>query len=205
VSLHRQDHLYTPQQTRREWKGHPQVNAGERRVGILGLGELGRESARLLCGLGFQVAGWNRSGRSWEGVEVFTGAEGIRALAERSEILVCLLPLTKETTHIIGQPLLSWLPQGACIVNCGRGGHVQEHDLIAALASARIAAAVLDVFDQEPLPKIHPFWTTPGIIVTPHVGAQSNPATGAPIVAKTIRDYLAGRPIPHLVERSLGY
>lgn len=205
MRLHRQDHLYAPQQLRREWKAHAQVNAGQRTIGFLGMGELGQDSAKLLHGLGFNVLGWNRSGRHVEGIEMTSGRDGMRALARRSDTIVCLLPLTPETTHVLGEPLFSWLPRGACIINCGRGGHVHEHDLLQHLRSGHLAAAVLDVFDQEPLPPDHPLWTTPGVSVTPHIAAQSNPPTGAPIVIAAIRACIAGAPIPNLVAREVGY
>lgn len=204
IRLHRQEHLYVRQQ-QRDWRPRPQVNAEERRVGILGLGELGRESARLLQGLGFAVSGWNRSGNSVDGIKACRGPEGMRALAEQSDILVCLLPLTDDTKDIIGEPLLSWLPANACIVNCGRGPHVNVADLSAALERKHTSGAVLDVFDVEPLSGDHPLWSTPGVLVTPHVAAQSNPPTGAKIVVESIRACLDGRPLANLVNRGAGY
>lgn len=205
MRLHRQEHRYVAQQQRREWKPHPQLNAAERRIGILGLGELGRESAKLLRGLGFPVSGWNRSGKPADGVTVHSGPNGMRELAQTSDILVCLLPQTEDTRGIIGEPLLSALPQGACIVNCGRGPHVAVPDLIAALERGQLAGAVLDVFDIEPLPADDPLWTTLGVLVTPHVAAQSNPPTGARIVADSIRACMDGRPLANTVDRKSGY
>jgi glyoxylate/hydroxypyruvate reductase len=205
LRLHRQDLLYLEQQRAGQWRPHRQPNSEERHVGILGLGELGGDAALKLAVLGFQVAGWSRSERKVAGVSCHHGADGLTALLARSEILVNLLPLTPETTGILDAQLFAALPQGASFINCARGAHLVEADLLAALASGRLSAAVLDAFAEEPLPPGHPFWQHPRIIVTPHVAAATHPPTAAPIIAEALRRCAAGKPLAHLVNATLGY
>jgi glyoxylate/hydroxypyruvate reductase len=205
LRLHRQDPLYLAQQRERVWRERPQPNAAERRVGVLGLGELGRDAARKLAVLGFDVAGWSRTERRLPGIACFHAAAGLRALLARSEILVCLLPLTPDTEGILDARLFAGLPRGAAIVNCARGPHLVEADLVAALDSGQLSAAVLDVFREEPLPGEHPFWSDPRIIITPHVAAATHAPTAAPVVADNLRRLRQGRPLRHLVDRGRGY
>jgi glyoxylate/hydroxypyruvate reductase A len=165
LRLHRRDLDYRAQQEAGIWRELDQQNAAEQRVGILGLGELGQDAAKKLKALGFDVAGWSRSQKSLPGVTSFAGAAGFAPLLSRSEILICLLPLTTETEGILNASTLALLPRGAALVNAARGAHLVEEDLLAALASGQVSAAVLDVFRQEPLPADHPFWRHPRWIV----------------------------------------
>jgi len=205
LRLHRQDPLYLQQQRERVWRERPQPNAAERRVGVLGLGELGRDAALKLAVLGFDVAGWSRSERKLPGIACFHGADGLRALLARSEILICLLPLTPATEGILDERLFAGLPRGAAIVNCARGRHLVEADLVPALDSGQLSAAILDVFREEPLPEKHPFWSDPRIIITPHVAAATHAPTAAPVVADNLRRLYQGKPLHHLVDRGRGY
>jgi glyoxylate/hydroxypyruvate reductase A len=205
LRLHRRDVDYRAQQAAGEWREHPQKNAAERTVGILGFGTLGEAAGRTLQALGFAVAGWSRSAKAAPGFVTFAGTAGLDRMLARSEILVCLLPMTPETEGILNADLFARLPRGAAIVNAGRGRHLVEADLLAALASGRLSAAVLDVFRDEPLPPSHKFWRHPRIIVTPHVAAETHPPTATAIIAAAIEDFAAGRPIPNLVDRERGY
>jgi glyoxylate/hydroxypyruvate reductase A len=205
MRLHRQDLAYRDQQAQRIWREREQPNAAERRVGVLGLGVLGSEAALRLKVLGFDVAGWSRRGRRIKGIARFEGPDGLAALAARSEILVCLLPLTPETENILDARLFAALPRGAAIVNCARGAHLVEADLLAALESGQISAAVLDVFRDEPLPPAHPFWSHPHIIVTPHAAAATNPRTAAPVIAQALRRVAEGKIPANVVARERGY
>ena len=205
LRLHRRDLDYRAQQEARAWRELDQQNAAERRVGILGLGELGQDAAKKLKALGFDVAGWSRSERTIAGVRCHAGVPGLTPLLGGSEILVCLLPLTAETEGILNARNLALLPRGAALVNAARGAHLVEEDLLAALASGQISAAVLDVFREEPLPADHPFWHHPRIVMTPHVAAFTNPATAAPIILDNIRLYEEGRPLLNRIDPARGY
>ncbi len=179
--------------------------AGERGVAIMGLGELGAAAAEKLAGLGFRVAGWSRRPKRIAAVESFAGESGLDAFLARSEILVCLLPLTPETANILGRRLFERLPRGAALINAARGGHLVEEDLLAALAAGRLAYATLDVFREEPLPASHPFWRHPRITVTPHCASVTDPRSAADLVAENIRRVKAGEPLLHRVDPTVGY
>jgi len=205
LCLHRHDLDYRTQQQDRLWRELDQKNAADRRVGILGFGELGRDAAKKLKALGFDVAAWSRSEKTLVGVESHAGAGGLPHLLGRSEILVCLLPLTAETEGILNARNLALLPRGAALVNAARGAHLVEDDLLAALASGQTSGAVLDVFRDEPLPADHPFWHHPRIVVTPHVAAFTNPVTAAPIILDNLRRFEEGRPLLNQVDPARGY
>ena len=205
LRLHRRDLDYRAQQQAGVWRELDQPNAAERRVGILGLGELGQDAGKKLKALGFDVAGWSRSEKAVAGVGSYAGAAGLPLLLGRSEILVCLLPLTAETEGILNARTLALLPRGAALVNAARGAHLVEEDLLAALASGQISAAVLDVFRDEPLPAGHPFWHHPRVVVTPHVAAFTNPSTAAPIILDNIRRFEEGLPLLNRVDPARGY
>jgi glyoxylate/hydroxypyruvate reductase len=205
LRLHRRDLDYRAQQEAGVWRELDQKNAVERRVGILGLGELGQDAAKKLKALGFDVAGWRRSEKTVTGLRCHAGAAGLPLLLGRSEILVCLLPLTAETEGILNSSTLALLPRGAALVNAARGAHLVEEHLLAALASGQISAAVLDVFREEPLPADHPFWHHPCIVLTPHVAAFTNPVTAAPIILDNIRRFEEGRPLLNRVDPARGY
>jgi glyoxylate/hydroxypyruvate reductase len=205
LRLHRQDLDYLGQQREAVWRELEQKNAAERPVGILGFGTLGQDAGRKLLALGFEVAGWSRTEKTVPGFATFAGADGLDLLLRRSEIVVCLLPLTPETRGILNASSFARMPSGAGLVNAGRGGHLVEADLLAALDSGQVSGAVLDVFDDEPLPREHPFWRHPRVIVTPHVAAETHPPTAAPLVRDAIRQCEAGLPIANRVDLARGY
>jgi glyoxylate/hydroxypyruvate reductase A len=196
---------YRAQQEKREWRQLSQKLARERRVGVLGLGVLGADAARVLRELRFDVAGWSRSPKELEGITCFHGSAGLAEFLARTEILVCLLPLTPETTGILNWETLAALPRGACVINAARGGHVDEADLLAELDSGHIAGASLDVFAQEPLDTEHPFWSHPRVIVTPHVASVTHARTAADHIAAQISRFEAGLPLEDVVDRRRGY
>jgi glyoxylate/hydroxypyruvate reductase A len=205
LRLHRQDLDYLAQQHEHVWQEREQVNGSERRVGILGFGTLGQDAGGKLQALGFDVAGWSRTARTVPGFATFAGEAGFAELLARSDILVCLLPLTPATEGILDAAAFARLPPGAGLVNAGRGGHLVEADLIPALESGQLSAAVLDVFRTEPLPPEHPFWSHPRIVVTPHIAAETHPPTAATIIRDAIRQLEAGLPLAHRVDPSRGY
>jgi glyoxylate/hydroxypyruvate reductase A len=205
LRFHRQDLEYRALQRDRRWLELPAPITAERRIGILGLGELGTHAAGLLRGLGFPVMGWTRRPRQVEGIETFHGDEGVAAMAARSDILICLLPLTPATRGIVDARLLARLPRGAFVINGARGGHVVDADLLAALDSGQVAGAALDVFQPEPLPPEHPYWAHPRVVMTPHAASITIPASAAPQVVDNLRRARAGEPLLNLVDFAAGY
>lgn len=205
LRLHLREPTYRRQQQDLLWKAHSPPRASERRIGILGLGELGAASAASLVGLGFDVAGWSRTPKTLEGVTCFAGDDGFKAFLARTEILVCLLPLTPSTEGILSAAAFALMPRGAGIINVGRGRHLVEADLLVALDSGQLSEAVLDVFPKEPLAKDHPFWKHERIVVTPHVAALTNPGTASLVVAENLRRLMRGETFPDRVDLSSGY
>lgn len=196
---------YAAQQRQRVWREIPQVAPWHRRVGIMGIGALGGDAARKLRPFGFDLAGWSRSPKEIEGVTGFHGDGQLADFLARSEILVCLLPLTPQTEGILNAATLAALPRGAALISAARGRQVVEADLLAALDSGQIGAASLDVFHQEPLPEDHPFWSHPRVVLTPHAAAQTLPETAAESIVTGMRKALAGEPLDNVVDLSRGY
>ncbi|HEY1797749.1 MAG TPA: glyoxylate/hydroxypyruvate reductase A [Stellaceae bacterium] len=205
LRLHRQDLTYAAQQRAAEWREHPQKNAAERPVGILGFGTLGQDAGRKLKALGFDVAGWSRTAKDVPGIGTYAGVAGLDAILARSEILVSLLPATRDTQDLLDASAFVRLPRGAAVVNAGRGKTVVEADLLAALDSGQLSAAILDVFETEPLPPGHSFWHHPRIVVTPHIAADTHPATAIGAVVQAIREFEAGLPLTNRVDLDRGY
>lgn len=205
LSQHRDWRTYQDQQHAQTWQSHRVYPASSRRVGVLGLGTLGRAVLGRLRSFGFPCAGWSRSPQQIDGVECHHGAEGLQALLARTDILVCLLPLTDSTRGILRQRLFDRLPRGATVVNVGRGGHLVQDDLLRALDAGQLGSAVLDVCDPEPLPPGHPFWTHPKVVLTPHIASMTQPETAVEAVVENLRRYRQGLPMVGLVDRSLGY
>ncbi|MCL2934643.1 MAG: glyoxylate/hydroxypyruvate reductase A [Trichodesmium sp. MAG_R03] len=174
-------------------------------VGVLGLGVLGLAVAKKLADMNFAVRGWSRNPKKVAGIECFHGREKLELFLSKCQAIICLLPLTPETKSILCYETFSALPSGAFIINVGRGQHLVEADLLSALDSGKIAGACLDVFDTEPLPIDHPFWSNPRIIVTPHIAAPGVPKEVADRVLETIDCSLEGRPLEYIVDRDRGY
>ena len=202
---HREFDRFERAQRERRWAYRFPPQAAERRVGIMGLGELGAAVARTLVRHGFAVAGWSRSAKALAGVTDYVGRSELHAFLHRTEILVCLLPLTAETRGILDAETFAGLPHGACVINVARGAHLVEADLLAALESGHLGGATLDVFHTEPLPPESPLWSHPRVLVTPHVASYCLPATAADGVVDNIRRAQAGQPLRHQVDRSRGY
>ncbi len=185
----------------------PQVPplAKDRPVTVLGLGTLGVACAQALAGLGFPVTGWSRSAKDVAGVRCLSGESQMNGALQGAQIVVLLLPDTAATTNAINADTLGLLAPGAFIVNPGRGPLIDDDALLAALDSGQVAHATLDVFRVEPLPKDHPFWAHPQVTVTPHIAAETRPATAAGEVAKNLAGFENGQPLQGLVDRSAGY
>ncbi|WP_182422106.1 glyoxylate/hydroxypyruvate reductase A [Aureimonas sp. ME7] len=205
LMLHRDMASYRADQAAGRWSARPVRAAADRRVGVMGLGVMGQAALQILKPFGFPLAGWSASRKRIDGVETFAGMAELDAFLDRADILVCLLPLTSETRGLLDADLFRKLPEGAMLVNAGRGGHVVEGDLLRALDEGRLASAVLDVLLSEPPSADDPLLAHPAVVVTPHVASATHPAGAARQVIAGIRAQQAGRTIPHTVDRTQGY
>ena len=197
---HRRFHLFERRSQVGTWEFISPTATAETSVGILGLGEIGREIAVALHGEGFAVGGWSRTRKQIKGVTTYTGRAGLRSMVRRSNIVLNVLPLTDATRHILCGDLFAQFQDGTCLINMGRGMHLVEADLLDAMASGKVHAATLDVASIEPLPGAHPFWNHPKILITPHVAGISKPATAVAMIAANIRRALAGKRLLHQVD-----
>lgn len=207
---HRQQLTYLAQQKARLWKDLDQPAARRVRVGILGLGVLGTDAARVLATLGFEVAGWARSRKTLDGIACFAGSDELDTFLGRTDILVNLLPLTPDTRHLIDHALLSKLARdgalgGPVFINAGRGGSQVEADLVRALTDGTLTGASLDVFETEPLSPDSPLWGLENVVVTPHVAADSDPETISDYIAAQIAAHERGEKLENVVDRTVGY
>lgn len=205
LGLHRDMPQYRRQQREGVWKPLPVRPASERRVGVLGLGSLGQAVLAQLAPLGFDCAGWSRSRRTVDGVATYAGADELDAFLARTDVLICLLPLTEETRGFLNAGVFEQLPRGAALVHVGRGPQLVEQALLAALESGQLTEAVIDVTDPEPLPAGHAFWTHPRIQLTPHIASMTQPHSAAEAVLDNLRRFEAGEAMAGLVDRSKGY
>ena len=205
LRYHREQPALDAQQRAKTWHNIASPAAAYRRVGVMGLGAMGGEAARHLLAVGFDVASWTRSAKAMPGVESFHEADGLAPFLARTEILVCLLPLTPETRGILNKDLFRRLPRGAYLINAGRGGHQVEPDILVALDEGQLAGATLDVFGVEPLPPVSPFWTHPKVTVTPHNASVTNPRSAVRHVVESIRRVRASEPLRHVVDPKVGY
>jgi glyoxylate/hydroxypyruvate reductase A len=205
LALHRDLFDYLERQVRGAWDPAEVPAASARCVGVMGLGVLGQAVLARLATFGFRLRGWNRSERTIEGVESFAGADGLAPFLAEVDMLVCLLPLTEATRGILGESVFGALPRGAAVINVGRGGHLDQTALLAALASGQVSRAILDVTDPEPLPSGHPFWRHPRIVVTPHIASMTQPDTAAPVMLENLRRHQRGEPLVGLIDRDRGY
>ena len=205
LSLHRDIPAYRRQQQAKQWRPLPVRPANERRIGVLGLGSLGQAVLTQLRGFGFDCAGWSRSRHAIDGVQCFAGQEELAAFLARTDILICLMPLTDATRGVLNAALFAQLPQEAALVHVGRGPQLVNDDLIAALDSGQLSEAMLDVTDPEPLPAGHALWHHPRIHITPHIASMTQPLSAAAVVIDNLRRFTAGEPMVGLVDRSRGY
>lgn len=179
--------------------------AEERPVAMLGMGALGTACAHALTALNFPVQGWSRTEKAVAGIPCFHGEVGLKQVLQTAQIVITLLPKTPDTENLLNAERLAWLPDGAVILNPGRGALIDDAALLAELDAPRLGHATLDVFRQEPLPNAHPFWAHPRVTVTPHIAADTRPTSAAKVIVENIRRGEAGLPLLHLVDRARGY
>jgi glyoxylate/hydroxypyruvate reductase A len=205
LSLHRDMLRYRQQQIARCWQAHLLQPAAQRRVGVMGLGMQARQILATLQTFGFALSGWARSEHRIAGVDCFAGDEQLPAFLGQCDIVICVLPLTEQTQGILDRQLFRHLPKGAALVNMGRGGHLIEEDLLEALASGQLSAAVLDVLQQEPAAPDHPFWQHPQILLTPHIAAMTQPESAFGVLLDNIRRYQRGESMLGQIDRQRRY
>ncbi|MDM0091516.1 MULTISPECIES: glyoxylate/hydroxypyruvate reductase A [unclassified Variovorax] len=191
-------------QNARKWLPFPPREKSDFPVGILGFGTLGSVVAERVRMLGFPVHAWARSARGGN-VQVFVGAEGLREFAAATRVLICLVPLTEETQHILNARLFSQMPRNSYVINIARGGHLDEEALIPALDCGQLAGATVDVLNTEPASADHPFWTHPRVRITPHVSATPIDSIATQQIASKIKAHATGAPITGIIDPKLGY
>jgi len=198
LHFHSDHFLYMKQQMDKKWQQQGSIQPEDRTVGIMGLGNIGRGIGDSLVNQGFKVLGWGANQKSSLGdIQYFFGDEQLGDFLEKTDILINVLPLTESTTNILRKQELQRLPRGAFIINMGRGGIVNEADLLSLLDEGHITAAAMDVFEEEPLPANNPLWSHPSVYITPHIAGQSNPQSSAKTIAKNIRRIEDGKmPFP---------
>ncbi|SDT42569.1 2-hydroxyacid dehydrogenase [Bradyrhizobium canariense] len=207
---HRQELYLRASQREKRWAPKSQWPASAISAGIMGLGTLGADAARALAKLGFRVSGWSRSPKEIDGIDCFHGQAQLEPFLQQTDILVCLLPLTPDTRHILNRGLFSRLnrssPMGApVLINAGRGGLQNEADILACLDDGTLGAASLDVYATEPLPPDSPFWTHPKVVLTPHNAADTDPDEISKYVARQIERFEAGGTLENIVNPTRGY
>lgn len=196
---------YRAQAAARIWQACPQPDARQLPVGIYGIGAIGGVVAQMVAGLGFPVYGWSRQEKTIDGIKCLSGDAGWQEMLASCHYHVCLLPLTHQTEGLFNAAAFAAMPEGAYFLNGGRGGHVNEDDLLMAVRSGSLSGAALDVFAQEPLVPSHPFWDEEAIAIFPHVAAQTDANTAAEQIAHAIHAVRNGRQPENQVSINRGY
>jgi glyoxylate/hydroxypyruvate reductase A len=201
----RQFDSYRNDQSQKNWQPRIPLLAADMRIGIMGLGQLGKDAAKKLSYLGFPVTGWSQTPKDIAGVKCLAGEDALDDFLSQTRILICMLPLTPKTKDILNRKTFDKLPAGAYVINVARGQHLAEKDLLTALDSGQLAGACLDVFKVEPLPEDHPFWSHPKIIVTPHISSLTYPKAVAPQIIENYQRTKTGQPLLNVVDIKRGY
>jgi glyoxylate/hydroxypyruvate reductase A len=205
LRFHRDMPGYAEAQANHEWRRTKIMRPEQRRVGFLGYGMMAQAPALVLKSLGFQVSAWVRTPRNDAEVPIFHGSDQLKPFLNQTDIAVCLLPLTKETEGIFCARTFAMMPKGAMLINVGRGGHVVDDDLIAALDSGQLSYAALDALKPEPLPPESPLWDHPKVTVMPHVARRPTVAQLATEIAANIKSVEAGGGLLQQIDRTMGY
>jgi glyoxylate/hydroxypyruvate reductase len=196
---------FDTQAKRGEWKFMKPRRKADFTVGLLGLGVLGMRVAQSLAHFEFPLCGWSLTPKDLPGIACYAGESGLDPFLRASNVVVCMLPLTPETTGILNRKNMEKLPQGSYVINVARGAHVVEADLLELVQLGHIEGATLDVFAHEPLPPTHPFWNEPEITITPHIAALTVRDSSVKQIAEKIRALEQGTLIRGIVDRLKGY
>ena len=206
LHFHSDQYLYRSQQLKRQWIQQSSIQTEDRTIGIMGLGNIGRSIGELLVTQSFNVIGWGANQKSsLTDIKYYYGQDQLSDFLGRTNILINVLPLTSDTTNIITKKELRLLPKDSFIINIGRGGIINEEDLLTLLSEGHIKAAALDVFAQEPLPENNSLWDHPSVYITPHIAGQSNPNSAGQTISENIYRIQKGElPYP-IYSRTNGY
>jgi len=204
LNIIRKTDQYTDQQRKAIWKPLSSIKKHDVTIGVMGLGEIGPEVVNMLVTNGFSVNGWSKSKKSVNGVACYAKDE-LGSFLAKTNIAVCLLPLTPETNNILNLELFKGLKKPSFLINVARGDHLVEEDLIYALDTDQISHATLDVFSEEPLPESHPFWGREKITLTPHIASVTDPQESAELILENYKRMLSGMELLHKVNRETGY
>lgn len=196
---------YKHQEKEHHWNPLKYCRNKDMKIGVMGMGVIGTATAQLLAKNNFKVSGWSRTEKDCEDITSYSGEDELDDFLNQSEIIVCLLPLTKQTTGILNKELFEKLPKGAYVINVGRGEHLEESDLIAMIDSGHLAGAALDVFKEEPLPEEHAFWEHERISITPHTASVTQPKSVVPQIIENYERLQEDEPLKNLVEKDKGY
>ncbi|MCL1485205.1 MAG: NAD(P)-binding domain-containing protein [Marinobacter sp.] len=197
--------IYKAQQYQSNWKQQSPKAIAHTTIGVMGLGKLGEYSASKFSKIGFNVIGWSRTQKTITGVKSYASDRQLGEFLSQVDILICLLPLTNETRGILNLENINKLPFGACLVNVARGEHLIDEDLITALNEGQLRGACLDVFREEPLSQMHPFWQNNKILLTPHCSSITDPNSVAPQILKNYRLMKSGQALMNQVDPFRGY
>ena len=203
--LHRDMPSYAQSQSLGQWQPRDYIKPENRRIGVLGLGELGRTSCAALQAAHFNVQGWSRQPKNINGLRSYSGLDGLYSVLSTTDILICLLPLTNQTKHLLNSQMLNLLPKAASIINFARGLIIDDGALLDRLDSGHLNHAVLDVFAIEPLPADSWHWNHPSVTITPHVSAPTDLDTASAIVCANVNRYFASGEIPAAINPATGY
>ena len=194
LHFHSDQYIYRIQQLKHEWNQRSSFQSEDRTIGIMGLGNIGKNIGDSLINLDFNVIGWGAREKEPQGsIEYSFGKDQLSDFLSQTDILINVLPKTKNTTNLLTKKELLCLPKGSFIINIGRGGIIDESDLLELLENNHIAAAALDVFEEEPLPENNSLWSHPSVYITPHIAGQSNPKSSAKTIAKNIHNIQKGK------------
>lgn len=196
---------YSQYKAEKNWQPRSYKSAPDTTVGIMGIGAIGQVIAELLLKVGFPVSGWSKSKKDLPDITTFYGEGQRDDFLKTADILVCVLPLTDETTGILNTDIFEKLSAGAYVINVGRGMELVDEDLIQALDSGHLSGAALDVFQEEPLPENHPFWAHPKIMITPHTAGNTHPAKAVKDILRNYKAMKNGEPLIHTIDRKKGY